>query len=46
MRRPRACLSDVTNGKSNAFGAQATEVVINHQLDLIVRYVENYYNEL
>lgn len=46
MKRPRACLSDVTNGKSNMFGAQATEVVIKHQLDLIARYIENYYNEL
>ena len=46
MKRPRACLSDVTNGKSNMFGAQATEIVIKHQLDLIARYIENYYNEL
>ena len=28
------------------FGAQATEIVIKHQLDLIARYIENYYNEL
>ena len=46
MKRPRACLSNITNGKSNMFGAQATEVVIKHQLDLIARYIENYYNEL
>ena len=46
MRRPRACLSDVSNGKSTAFGAQASEVIIKHQLDLIARYIENYYNEL
>ena len=46
MKRPRACLSDINNGKSNLFGAQATEVIIKHQLDLITSYVDNYYNEL
>ena len=46
MKRPRACLSDISNGRSNIFGAQATEVVIRHQLDLIASYIENYYNEL
>ena len=46
MKRPRACLSDVSHGKSHIFGAQATEVIIRHQLDLISHYIDNYYNEL
>ena len=46
MKRPRACLADISNGRSNIFGAQATEVIIRHQLDLIARYIDDYYNEL
>lgn len=42
MKRPRSCLSDIQRGRSNLFGAQATEVVINHQLNLIKNYCREY----
>lgn len=41
MRRPRALLSD-SNSRTKLYGAQATEVVIKHQLDLISTYIEDY----
>ena len=41
MRRPRALLNDM-NGVSKQFGAQATEVAIHHQLDLIDTYINDY----
>lgn len=46
MRRPRACLSDMQNGRSKQFGAPATETVIRHQLDLISDYIDEYCNEI
>ena len=45
MKRPRACLSDIHQGKSNQYGAQATPNIIQHQLELIENFVEeNVYN--
>ncbi len=42
MRRPRAAQSDIQSGKSRQFGAPATEAVIQHQLDLIDAYINEY----
>ncbi len=41
MRRPQACLGN-TNSISRQYGAQATEVIIHHQLDLIDSYINDY----
>lgn len=41
MHRPKALLPD-SNSRSKIYGAQATEVVIKHQLDLISTYIEDY----
>ena len=43
LRTPRSCLSDILNGRSTAFGAPATVPIIEHQLDLIAEYIEEYY---
>jgi hypothetical protein len=42
MRRPRATQSDIQAGRSRQFGAPATEAVIQHQLDLIDCYINDY----
>lgn len=42
MRRPRAVQSDIQAGRSRQFGAPATETVIQHQLDLIDTYINDY----
>lgn len=42
MRRPRATQSDIQGGMSKQFGAPATETVIQHQLDLIDSYINDY----
>lgn len=42
MRRPRATQSDIQSGMSKQFGAPATETVIQHQLDLIDAYINDY----
>lgn len=42
MKRPRACLSDINKGKTSLFGAQTTDVIIQHQLDLIRTYIRDY----
>lgn len=42
MKRPRALLSDIHNGRSNQYGAPASPKVIEHQLDLIADYVEEH----
>lgn len=42
MRRPRAVQSDIQAGRSKQFGAPATEAVIQHQLDLIDAYINDY----
>ena len=42
MRRPRATQSDIQGGRSKQFGAPATEAVIQHQLDLIDCYINDY----
>ncbi len=46
MRRPRACQSDIQNGRSRQFGAQANENIIRHQLELIADYIEEYCGEI
>lgn len=46
MRRPRACQSDIQNGRSKQFGAPATEAIIRHQLDLISNYIDEYCSEI
>lgn len=46
MRRPRSCLSDITSGRSNLFGAQTSESVIRHQISLIREYCLNYAYEI
>lgn len=46
MRRPRACQSDIQNGRSKQFGAPATEAVIRHQLDLISNYIDEHCDEI
>jgi hypothetical protein len=45
MRRPKALLTDA-NSRSRQFGAQATEVVIHHQLDLIDSYINDYCHDI
>ena len=42
MRRPRAALSDIVRGVSKQYGTQATQVIIEHQTDLIAEFVEDY----
>jgi len=42
MRRPRATLADIKNGKTKAYGTPATAAIINMQTDLIASYVEDY----
>ena len=42
MRRPRATQSDIQAGRSKQFGAPASEAVIQHQLDLIDCYINDY----
>ena len=46
MRRPRSCQPDIQGGKSKQFGAPATESVIQHQLDLISDYIDEYCSEI
>lgn len=46
MRRPRAVLSDIQAGMSKQFGAPATEAVIQHQLDLIDSFINDYYRNI
>lgn len=42
MKRPRATLSDIKNGKTNTYGTPATKVIINQQTDLIADFVDDY----
>lgn len=42
MRRPRAAQTDIQNGMSKQFGAPASEHVIQHQLDLIDAFINDY----
>lgn len=42
MKRPRATLGDIKNGKTNTYGTPATKVIINQQTDLIADFVEDY----
>lgn len=42
MRRPRAVQSDIQNGMSKQFGVTATPQVIQHQLDLIDTFINDY----
>ena len=44
MKRPRATLSNIKNGKSNTYGTPATKAIINMQTDLIADFVEDYGN--
>lgn len=46
MKRPRACLPDVDRGRSNLYGAQASPAVIQHGLDLIENYINDYSQEI
>ena len=46
MRRPRACQSDIQNGKSRQFGAPANETTIRHGLDMISDYIDEYCGEI
>lgn len=46
MRRPRATLADVQKGKTNTIGTPATNMVIEHQTDLIADYVEDYCHQI
>lgn len=46
MRRPRACQSDIQNGKSRQFGAPANETTIKHGLDMISDYIDEYCGEI
>ena len=46
MKRPRATLSDIKNGKSNTYGTPATKAIINMQTDLIADFVEDYGNNI
>jgi len=43
MHRPKATMSDVRNGNSKAFGTPATVPIINHYLDLIDNYINDYW---
>lgn len=42
MKRPRATLGDIKNGKTNTYGTPATKVIINQQTDLIADFVDDY----
>lgn len=42
MKRPRATLGNIKNGKTNTYGTPATKVIINQQTDLIADFVEDY----
>ena len=42
MKRPRATLADVKNGKSNMYGAPATSKTINHYIELIYDFALDY----
>ena len=42
MKRPRATLGDIKNGKANTYGTPATKVIINQQTDLIADFVDDY----
>ena len=42
MKRPRATLGDIKNGKTNTYGTPATKVIINQQTDLIANFVDDY----
>lgn len=46
MRRPRACLSDIQQGRSRQFGAPSNESTIKHGLDLISDYIDEYCGEI
>lgn len=46
MRRPRACQSDIQHGKSRQFGAPANQTTIEHYLDMISNYVDEYCGEI
>lgn len=46
MRRPRATQPDIQAGRSRQFGAPASEAVIQHQLDLIDSYINEYCHNL
>ena len=46
MRRPRATLTDVVGGISRQFGVPATETIIKHQLELVAKYVNDYYHNI
>ena len=42
MKRPKATYQDITKVKSTAYGTPATNMVIEHQTDLIANFVEDY----
>lgn len=46
MRRPRSCQTDIQNGRSRQFGAPATQNIIEHQLELIANYIDEYCGEI
>lgn len=46
FRRPRSCQSDMQGGRSKQFGAPATETIIQHQLELIADYIEEFSTEI
>ena len=46
MRRPRSTLSDKVYGNSKEFGIPATSDIINHQLELIAKFVNDSYHTI
>lgn len=46
MRRPRSCQTDIQNGRSRQFGAPATQNIIDHQIELIADYIDEYCGEI
>lgn len=46
MRRPRATQTDIQNGRSKQFGSPATDKIIEHYLDLISNYIDEFSQEI